>query len=88
MDYRKAMTLKDFGIALKGHILANGKLKYWVMFGNGSGNKPELDRYKNIYTLLEFYPIDNLTPTIYYHNRFLPFRIINASQIISLNNDG
>lgn len=87
IDYRKAMTSKDFGIALKGNILNNGMLKYWLMFGNGSGNRPELDRYKTLYIHLQLSPTNNLTSTIYYHHKFLPPKTVNINQITSLNND-
>ncbi len=52
-------------LAVKGKVSENGNLKYWIMAGNGEGNKPETNKQKSIYGHLELEPVKNLTFTLY-----------------------
>jgi hypothetical protein len=63
LDLRGLVSSRDFGIAAKGRI--TGALKYWLFLANNSGNSPESDRYKRIYTHLNYIPYKNFTTTIY-----------------------
>lgn len=61
MDLRGIVSSRDMGIALKGKLTDDGMFKYWLLFGNGSGNKPETDKYKRYYAQMQFSPIENIT---------------------------
>jgi hypothetical protein len=65
MDLRGIAPSRDISIALKGNIDKQGIFKYWLMYGNGSGNMPETDKYKRYYVNLQINPIKQLTATIY-----------------------
>lgn len=65
MDLRGIVSSRDIAVSLKGKIDNKGLVKYWLMFGNGSGNKPELDKYNRYYAHLQFTPFENFTTTIY-----------------------
>jgi hypothetical protein len=65
MDFNHIVSSRDMGIDLKGKFDESGKVKYWVKIGNNSGNKPESDKYKRYYGLLEFNPSSNLLITVY-----------------------
>jgi len=65
MDLRGIVSSRDLGVSLKGKIDNPGKINYWVMIGNGSGNSPESDKYKRFYGHLYFKPVENLHVTIY-----------------------
>lgn len=58
MDLNHIVGSRDMGIDLKGKFDQSGTVKYWVKIGNNSGNKPEGNKYKRYYGLLEF----NLSP--------------------------
>ena len=40
MDLRGIVPSRDLGIALKGKLVSDGMVNYWVMIANGSGNNP------------------------------------------------
>ncbi len=60
MDYFGIVSSRDIGIDLKGKLVENGVVKYWLKIGNGSGNKPETDKYNRYYAQLQFAPGDFL----------------------------
>jgi hypothetical protein len=68
LDHRGIVSSRDFGIAARGKIA--GDLRYWFLFGNNSGNSPETDRYKRIYTHLSYIPYKHFVTTIYWDLRF------------------
>lgn len=72
MDLRGVVSSRDLGISLKGKIDKNGLFRYWVMFGDGSGNKPEVDKYKRYYAHIQVNPIKNFTMTLYADLRSRP----------------
>ncbi|NLJ07333.1 MAG: hypothetical protein GX437_06665 [Sphingobacteriales bacterium] len=72
MDLRGIVSSRDLAVSLKGKITEKFGLKYCLMFGNGSGNSPENDKYKRLYAHLSLSPINNLTITIYSDIRFRP----------------
>ncbi len=65
MDLRGIVSSRDFALTLKGKIDSKGILKYWLMIGNGNGNKPETDKYKRFYAHIQYSPIKQFTATIY-----------------------
>ncbi len=65
MDLNHIVGSRDLGIDLKGKIDQSGTVKYWVKLGNNSGNKPESNKYKRYYGLLEFNPSSNFLITVY-----------------------
>ena len=65
MDLRGIVSPRDQGISLKGKLIDDGKLDYWVMFANNSANSPETDKYKRYYAHIHLKPITNLQATLY-----------------------
>lgn len=47
-DLYKNRSSREFGVSLKGSFDAEKKFNYTVLFGNFSGNKEEIDKYKTI----------------------------------------
>ena len=48
-DFRGLASSSDIGIGLKGFADGNHRLGYSAMIGDGTGQKPETDRYKRYY---------------------------------------
>lgn len=65
LDLRGIVSSRDLAASLKGKIDGEGIFKYWLMIGNGSGNKPETDKYKRFYVHLQFSPIKQFSATLY-----------------------
>ncbi len=65
LDYWGVVSSRDFGIDLKGNLQKDGSIKYWLKLGNNSSNAPENNKYKRVYGLIEFHPIQQLTITVY-----------------------
>jgi len=65
MDLRGIVSSRDQGVALQGNLMSDGKLKYKVMYGNGSGNNPETNKYKRYYGRVEALMIENTTISLY-----------------------
>lgn len=47
-DLYKIRSSREFGVSLKGSFDAEKKFNYAILFGNFSGNKEEIDKYKTI----------------------------------------
>lgn len=65
MDYFKIVSSRDIGIDLKGKLDEGGVAKYWLKIGDGSGNKPETDKYKRYYAQIQLKPSSNFMVTLY-----------------------
>ncbi|MEG8946100.1 hypothetical protein [Rosettibacter firmus] len=65
LDYNSIVSSRDMGIDLKGNLMDNGKIKYWIKIGNNANSGPESNKQKRFYGLLEFYPSKNLIFTTY-----------------------
>lgn len=65
MDYFGIVSSRDIGIDLKGKLDESGVAKYWFKIGDGSGNKPETDKYKRYYAQLQFTPGSKFMITVY-----------------------
>lgn len=60
LDLFKMGSSRDFGIAIQGSLDENQKVRYHIMFGNGSSTKTETNKGKKFMGALQFYPTDNL----------------------------
>jgi hypothetical protein len=65
MDYRGLGIPADLGVGLKGTFSESGILGYSVMVGNGSGQKPETNKYKKFYAALRYRPVPSAFAEIY-----------------------
>ena len=65
MDYFGIVSSRDIGIDLKGKFDEKGSVKYWLKIGDGSGNKPETDKYGRYYAMLQFTPSESFMVTVY-----------------------
>ncbi len=65
MDLDGIVSSRDFGVDLKGKLTQSGSVKYWLKFGNNSGNSPEANKNKKLYGLIEFDPSPELLITLY-----------------------
>ena len=64
MDLRGIVPSRDFGLALMGKFNDEGTINYRLMVANGSGNKPETDKYKRFYGMLHFKPTKEIVVTL------------------------
>ena len=55
----------DLGIVLRGQFDAGGRFGYGAMIGNGSGQKPEGNKYKKYYGALNARPVKTVTLEAY-----------------------
>ncbi len=60
VDFRGVAPSSDLGIELKGFADADHKLGWSAMIGNGTGQKPETNRYKRYYLAIPINPIRDL----------------------------
>lgn len=65
MDLRGIVSSRDLAIALRGKFDHDGKFGYWVMLGDGTGNKPETDKYKRYYGHLDWAPTSMVKLNVY-----------------------
>jgi hypothetical protein len=49
MDLRGIVPSRDLSFSIKGKFDDGGKYNWWVMIGDNSGNRPELDKFKRFY---------------------------------------
>lgn len=70
IDLYGFISSRDFGISLKGKIDGNGTFNYHFMFGNGSGNRPETDRYKTLYLNFLYKPNSNIYLNMSYYRKY------------------
>jgi hypothetical protein len=85
-DLRGVVDTRDMGLTLRGKIIGDGILNYWVMLGNGASTaKPESDKYKRYYAHLQIKPTANLQATIYFDYKDVP-DISNSYTKSNLNN--
>ncbi len=65
MDMRKIGSSADIGVGFKGRLDGAGRVNAQLMFGNGSGQRSEVDNGKKLYTLLHVKPTDAIEATVY-----------------------
>jgi hypothetical protein len=63
MDLRGIVSSRDLGISLKGNLIEDGTVGYWIMLANGNSNKPENDKYKRYYASIQVKPLPGLQAT-------------------------
>jgi hypothetical protein len=72
IDLRGIASSRDFGLALRGKIISEGTINYWIMYGNGSVLESEGDKYKRAYAHIDLKPIENIRVICYGDYRFKP----------------
>ena len=65
LDLQKWGSSRDFGIGVRGNIITNGKLRYYIMLGNGSGTKSESNKGKKLLSSITWFPTDKLIFEVY-----------------------
>ncbi|WP_245771921.1 porin [Rhodothermus profundi] len=55
-DLQKLGSSREFGVALKGRLTRDGRVRYHATFGNGEGTKAEGYRGKKLALALQFFP--------------------------------
>ena len=81
MDLRGIVPSRDLGIALKGKVMSDGMVNYWVMIANGSGNNPESDKYKRYSANIQCKPITNLQATVYVDYKDAGQKVVSGSLV-------
>lgn len=64
MDLRGFVGSRDLGISLRGPVDPAGSVHYVVFAANGSGNRPEGDKWKRVYARLGARPVEGLDVTV------------------------
>lgn len=59
-DFRGLGIATDIGVGLRGKFSEAGTLSYMAMIGNGSGQKPESNKYKKYYGSLLYKPLPEI----------------------------
>ncbi|HSE42150.1 MAG TPA: hypothetical protein VLH08_15405 [Acidobacteriota bacterium] len=72
MDLRGIVSSRDIAVSWKGRIGTSGKYDYWIMAGNGSGNNPEIDKFKRLYFQFHWKPSEKFQASFYQDYRALP----------------
>jgi hypothetical protein len=59
-DFRNVASSADLGIQLKGNVDEGKRFQYNFLLGNGTGQRPETNRYKRAYGCIPLRPTDDL----------------------------
>ena len=59
-DFRGLASSADLGLQVRGNIDEAKRIQYNFMIGNGTGQKPETNRYKRAYAAIPLRPTDDL----------------------------
>jgi len=65
LDLDGIIPSRDFGVDLKGKLIENGSINYWLKYANNSGNAPKTDKYKRYSAMFRFKLSDNLQTTLH-----------------------
>ena len=65
LDLQKYGSARDLGIALKGSLDHDKRVKYHLMFANGAGTRSETNKGKKIFLSLGFDPTPSATLQVY-----------------------
>ncbi len=72
LDLQRIGATRDLGVAFRGSLGSEQKVRYHLMFGNGSNTRGELDRGKGTTASLGFYPNDSWVLEFYGDYNRLP----------------
>ena len=72
LDLQRIGATRDLGVAFRGSLGSEQKVRYHLMFGNGSNTRGELDRGKGTTASLGFYPNDSWVLEFYGDYNNLP----------------
>jgi len=72
LDLQRIGATRDLGVAFRGSLGSGQKVRYHLMFGNGSNTRGELDRGKGTLASLGFYPNDSWVLEFYGDYNQLP----------------
>jgi len=64
-DFRGLGIASDMGALLRGTISSVSSINYAAMIGNGNAQKPENNKYKKYYTMINGSPIQNISVEAY-----------------------
>lgn len=65
LDLDGIIPSRDFGVDLKGKLIENGSINYWLKYANNSSNGPETDKYKRYSAMFRFKLSENLQTTVH-----------------------
>ncbi len=65
IDYRGFGSASDIGVQMRGKFDEGGVVSYVAMFGNGSGQKPESNKYKKYYGSVSVKPVKEVVVEAY-----------------------
>ena len=74
LDLHKWGSSRDLGIALRGDLDADRKIRYHLMLGNGSGTGTETNAGKKVQLAFSFHPTDPVTIQFYTDYEDLPMQ--------------
>lgn len=60
VDFRGAGSASDIGVGLRGKFESKGTVNYVAMVGNGTGQKPENNKYKKYYGSISVKPVPEI----------------------------
>jgi hypothetical protein len=64
-DFRALGSLTDMGVHLRGTLFSDRSVGYSLMVGNGNAQKPENNKYKKYYAMVNGKPMQNLSIEAY-----------------------
>jgi hypothetical protein len=64
-DFRGLGSLTDMGIHLRGTLVSDWSMGYSLMIGNGNAQRPENNKYKKYYAMLNGSPLQNFSIELY-----------------------
>ena len=59
-DFRGVASSADLGLQLRGNVDEGKRIQYNLLLGNGTGQRPESNRYKRAYAAVPLRPHDNI----------------------------
>jgi len=65
IDLRGIVSSRDFGVAVRGKLVGDGTLGYWILIGNDNGNAPEVNKYKRYEGQVQYKLTKKLVTTVY-----------------------
>ena len=63
-DRGEILSSRDMGVAIRGPVTSDGRVRYGAMIANNENVSRETDKHKRLYGQFEFYPTDVLSFTL------------------------